>query len=53
MTKQLTLRERYENIRKAIKKNNEKSLRTKKPKNGYEFTGYDSNGLDGKYYLQH
>lgn len=49
-TKKLTLRERYENIRKSIKKNNGK---TKKSNSTYTYTGNDANGLDGSYYLQH
>lgn len=48
--KKITLRERYEQLRKAIKKNNGKS---KKPPSPYTFTGQDENGLEGKYFLDH
>ena len=48
--KKMTLRERYESIRKAIKAN---SGKTKKKNSNYTYTGNDANGLDGSYYLSH
>lgn len=53
VAKQMTLRERYEAISKNIKMNNGKTSKGKKLNSTYTFTGQDSNGLDGSYYLQH
>lgn len=48
--KKMTLRERYEKLRKEIKKNNKKSKKNGSP---YTYTGQDNNGLEGRYYLEH
>jgi len=52
--KKMTLREQYDKIRKSIKKNNGKSTKSKYGGNSsYTYTGQDSNGLGGQFYLNH
>lgn len=51
--KRMTLKQRYEELSKAIKRNNGKTSKSKSKKSSYTFTGQDANGLDGSYYHQH
>ncbi len=52
-TRRMTLAERYEYIRKQIKKNNGIDGRRRKKKVINTSKVHDNHGLDGSYYLKH
>jgi len=52
-TRRMTLAERYEYIRKQIKKNNGIDGRRRKKKVIDTSKVHDNHGLDGSYYLKH